>query len=65
MAEKAGCLELHGCRQIESFLSGDGRRMVCVFEAPDAESVRICQRAAPLPVAEVWPGTRHDAPPAR
>jgi hypothetical protein len=55
------CLEAHGCRRLESFLSGDGLRMVCVFEAPDAESVRLSQRQAEMPVSAVWPGTSHDA----
>ncbi len=40
----AWCLEQHGCRIVWTYLSGDGRRCLCVFEAPDAESVRQAQR---------------------
>jgi Nickel responsive protein SCO4226-like len=51
---KAWCLEQHRVNWARSFLSSDGRRMLCLYEAPDAESVRLAQREAELPVDTVW-----------
>jgi hypothetical protein len=28
--------------------------MICLYHAPDAESVRIAQRAANMPVERIW-----------
>jgi hypothetical protein len=58
---KAWCLEQYGCRILESYLGLDGARMVCRFEAPDAESVRAAQRSAEMPLHAVWPATIHQA----
>ena len=51
---KAWCLEQHRVNWARSFLSTDGRRMLCFYGAPDAESVRLAQREAELPVDAVW-----------
>lgn len=51
---KAWCLEQHRVHWTRSFLSTDGRRMLCLYEAPDVESVRLAQREAELPVDAVW-----------
>jgi hypothetical protein len=40
------CLEAHGARWVRSYLSADKLRMVCHFEAPDAEAVRASYRTA-------------------
>ena len=40
------CLSRHGVRWLNCRLSADRLRMVCEYEAPDAESVRIAQRDA-------------------
>jgi len=48
------CLEQHRVNWARSFLSTDGRRMLCFYGAPDAESVRLAQREAELPVDTVW-----------
>lgn len=50
----AGCLETHRVRYVRTFFSIDGRRMICLYHAPDAESVRIAQRQAKMPVDRVW-----------
>ncbi len=50
----AGCYEMHGVRFIRSFFSTDRRRMICLFEAPDAESVREVQRKSGVPFERVW-----------
>lgn len=50
----AGCLETHRVRFMRTFFSKDRRRMICLYRAPDAESVRIAQREAGMPVERVW-----------
>jgi hypothetical protein len=49
-----GCLEIHRVTYLRTFFSTDKRRMVCLYHAPDAESVRLAQRAAQMPHTEVW-----------
>jgi len=58
----AWCLEQHACRTVWSYLSGDGRRCLCVFSAPDAESVRQTQRQTGMPYETAWPATVHEPP---
>lgn len=54
--EKAGawCLAQHHVEYVKTYLSKDRRRMICVYEAPDAESVRIAQTKANMPFTRVW-----------
>jgi hypothetical protein len=49
----AHCLEAHRVRFMRTFFSNDRRRMACLYLAPDAESVRIAQRQATMPVDSV------------
>jgi hypothetical protein len=54
-----GCLALRNARWMRSYYTSDGKRGICQFEAPDAESVRDAFRAAGHPfdrawVAEMW-----------
>ena len=60
------CYELYGIRFDGAYFAADGRRMICTYEAPDAESVRMAQRSVDLPVSRVWSATFHRAtePPA-
>ena len=53
------CLEAHRVRFMRTFFSSDRRHMACLYEAPDAESVRIAQRQAKMPVASVLAVTRY------
>jgi len=48
------CLEAYGARWMRSYLSTDRRRMVCEFEAADAEAVRTSYRSAGVPFDRVW-----------
>ena len=48
------CLEQHGARWLCSYLSKDRRRMICEFEAPDAEAVRSSHRSAGVGFEKVW-----------
>ena len=54
------CLHRHGARYRGGFLSHDGRRMVCVFLAADAESVRLANRAAGVPFDCAWTASQHE-----
>jgi Protein of unknown function (DUF4242) len=50
----AGCLEAHGVRFLRSYFSRDRRRMICLYEAPDADSVRLAQEKAGVPFEKAW-----------
>jgi hypothetical protein len=56
-----GCLEAHRVHFMRTFFSVDRRRMACLYHAPDAESVRIAQMQADMPVDTVWAVTRFAA----
>lgn len=54
----AACLEAHDVRFEHSYLAPDGRRMICVYRAPDAESVRQALRSGGvLPFEAAWKAT--------
>lgn len=57
----AWCLELHNVRFERTYFSSDRRRMVCLYSAPDAESVRLAQQKAGMPMERVW-SSRHIIP---
>jgi hypothetical protein len=48
------CLQVYGITWRRSLLSDDRRRMVCEYEAADAESVRRAQREAEAEFDRVW-----------
>jgi hypothetical protein len=48
------CFQTHRVKYARTFFSQDRKRMLCLYEAPDVESVRIAQREAGLPVDTVW-----------
>ena len=50
----AWCLETYRVKFVRTFFSLDRRRMICLYRAPDAESVRQAQRQAEMPVEVVW-----------
>jgi hypothetical protein len=52
--QRGWCLEAHGVEPERSILSLDGRRMLCLYRAPDAEAVRAAQQQAGMPVQRVW-----------
>jgi len=49
-----GCLDINRVAWKRSLLSEDRKRMICEYEAPDAESVRRVQRQAEVPFDRVW-----------
>ncbi|UVK49441.1 DUF4242 domain-containing protein (plasmid) [Mesorhizobium sp. AR07] len=50
------CLEMYGVTWSRSVLAADRLRMICEYDAPDAESVRKAQRQAGKAFERVWPG---------
>lgn len=54
--EGAWCLEIHNVNFIRTFFSADQKQMLCLYRAPDAESVRQAQRKAKMPLSRVWSG---------
>jgi hypothetical protein len=57
----AWCLELHKVTFLRTYFSADRTRMLCLYQAPDAESVRLAQQQAKMPVERVW-ACHHNAP---
>jgi len=51
----AWCLEAHEVTFVRTFFAADRKRMACLYRAPDAESVRLAQAQAGMPVERVWP----------
>jgi hypothetical protein len=51
---KSSCLDLHNVTFIKTYFSLDQKYMLCMYNAPDSESVRIAQRQAEMPVSEVY-----------
>ena len=50
------CLETRNIRRLRSFVSEDGRRGLCEFEAPDTQSLRDAYRTAQVKFERVWTG---------
>jgi hypothetical protein len=48
------CLEAFNVRFLHSYVSPDRKRMICVYEAPDAESVRKVNTTNKIPFDRVW-----------
>ncbi len=48
------CLDTHRVQAVRSFFALDRKRMICLYRAPDAESVRVSQREANMPFERVW-----------
>jgi hypothetical protein len=52
-AAGAWCLEAHRVTFVRTLFATDRRRMLCLYHAPDAESVRLAQRQANMPMETV------------
>ena len=48
------CLARYGARWLRSYISTDHRRMICEFEAPDADAIRNSYRSAGLEFVRAW-----------
>ena len=58
--DSATCMPLYRVEWRESLLAEDGSRLLCRFEAPDSQAVRMVARNAPARASVAWPGTLHD-----
>jgi hypothetical protein len=54
------CLDVRNVRKLGSVVSADRMRGFCMFEAPDAETVREMFRSAHVPFKSVWPARFFD-----
>jgi len=59
MAAETECLDLYRVKPVRSYLMPGGKRMVCVFEAPDAEALRAVGRSNGFVNAVIWSSTVH------
>jgi len=50
----AWCLETRRVKFLRTYFSVDRKNMVCLYRAPDAESVRAAQDQARMPLEQVW-----------
>jgi len=57
--ESLTCLELYRASWLESLLSEDGHRLLCRFQAPDAEAIRLLTRGDSPREKRAWPGSVH------
>jgi hypothetical protein len=55
-----GCLARHNAQYLYGYLAPDLQRMICVYEALDAESVRIANRQTGMPFECVYTATVHE-----
>lgn len=55
-SQAAGCFSIYSVEFLGSLVAKDGRSALCVYRAPDADSVRMAQRTAGLPFTRVYPG---------
>lgn len=53
------CCARHRAKLRRSYVSPDGLRVICVLEAPDAESVRLAARGSGLPFDRAYAVTVH------
>ncbi|KPK16017.1 MAG: hypothetical protein AMJ62_07500 [Myxococcales bacterium SG8_38] len=58
MHDESKCVDLYRVTSIRSYLMPDRKRLVCVFQAPDAEAVRSFLRVN-RSEGIVWPCTLH------
>jgi hypothetical protein len=56
------CFGMYRVQHRASFLSTDGKLMICWFEAPDAEAVRSALRRMETDSSGVWGGTSYEPP---
>lgn len=52
--DHGGCLTLRDVKFLRSYVSRDRRCTICLYDAPDAESVREAEREAGMPVTRVF-----------
>jgi len=56
------CMDLHGILRQRTYVARDGRRVLCHFRAPDAESLRMAMRVAGFDYDALWTGAVSNIP---
>jgi hypothetical protein len=59
--QSGGCFNLYRVDWRQSFLAADGARMLCWYQAPDAESARMALRQLGSDLNAVWAGNISEA----
>jgi hypothetical protein len=54
------CKGIHAITWKRSVMSKDRRRIICEYEAPDAETVRRVQLEARIPFDRIWAADLHE-----
>jgi hypothetical protein len=57
------CLEMRNIRRLRTWLADDRMRMLCEYEAADAQTVREAYRSAQVQYARVWSAKLYEAAP--
>lgn len=55
IAERESCSELYGVTVVRSYIGADCQTAICVYDAPDAEAVRMVQRIDGMPFHKIYP----------
>lgn len=58
----AWCLEAYRVRFLRTYFAQDRCRMICLYDAPDAETVRLAQSQAGMMLERVWAATLYQSP---
>jgi hypothetical protein len=64
MQKSGWCFESQQARWLMSLLGQDRRRRLCIFDAPDAESVRRAYHLAGVPIDRAWTAEQIGGPAA-
>jgi hypothetical protein len=48
------CLAINSVKRLQTILSSDRKRFICIFEAEDTEAVRRSMESAGMPYDTVW-----------
>lgn len=62
--DPGGCLVRHNAQYLYGYIGPDRRRMICLYEAPDAESIRMANRQSGMPFERVYSASVHETPTA-
>lgn len=54
------CLAIRRIKRLQTILSKDRLRSVCLYEAPDASTVRDVHDQEHIPYVEIWSGDAFD-----
>jgi hypothetical protein len=59
MEDNTWCFDTNNVTWLESFFAQDGTRCMCVYDAPDLESVRRANASSNVPSTRIWAASKH------